>query len=66
MVGNSDLLDTPVLHGFRMWGMDDPEATYASWGDLLRAVLLQVLSLPLDITKVMGQLNAKLGWCHLY
>lgn len=45
--------------------MDDSEATYANWGDLPRAVLLQVLSLPLDITKVMGQLNAKLGSRHL-
>ena len=65
IVGNSALLDIPILHDFRMWGMDDPEATYANWGDLLRAVVLQVLSLPLDITKVMGQLNAKLGSCHL-
>ncbi|KAL8811792.1 MAG: hypothetical protein Q9200_001524 [Gallowayella weberi] len=65
IAGTSALLNTPVLHGFRMWGMNDPEATYASWGDLLRAVLLQVLSLPLDITKVMGQLNAKLGSRHL-
>lgn len=48
--------------------MDDSEATYANWGDLLRAVVLlvlQVLSLPLDIRKVMGQLNAKLGSRHL-
>ncbi|KAL8807191.1 MAG: hypothetical protein Q9182_000873 [Xanthomendoza sp. 2 TL-2023] len=61
IVGTSALLDTPIVHGFRVWGMDDPEATYANWGDLLRAVLLQVLSLPLDITNVMGQLSAKLG-----
>lgn len=46
--------------------MDHSEATYANWGDLLRAVVLQVLSLPLDITKVMGQLNAKLGSWHLH
>ena len=65
IVGNPALLDIPILHGFRMCGMDDSEATYANWGDLLRAVVLQVLSLPLDITKVMGQLNAKLGSCHL-
>lgn len=65
IVGNSALLDTRILHNFRMWGMDDSEATYANWGDLLRAVVLQVLSLPLDLTKVMSQLNAKLGSCHL-
>lgn len=45
--------------------MDDSETTYANWGDLLRALVLQVLSLPLDITKVMGQLNAKLGSSYL-
>jgi zearalenone synthase (nonreducing iterative type I polyketide synthase) len=65
IVGNSALLDTPILPDFRVWGMDDPEATYANWGDLLRAVVSQVLSLPLDITKVMSQLNAKLGSRHL-
>ena len=61
IVGNSAMLDMPLLPNFRVWGMDDPEATYASWGDLLRAVVFQVLSLPLDITKVVGQLTSWLG-----
>ncbi len=65
IVGNSAVLDTPILPDFRVWGMDDPEATYARWGDLLRAVVFQVLSLPLDITKVIGQLNSWLGSRHL-
>lgn len=65
IVGNSALLDTPILPDFRVWGMDDPEATYANWGNLLRAVVKQALSLPLDITKVVGQLNAKLSPCRL-
>ncbi len=65
IVGNSALLNTPIIHGFRMWGMDDSEATYANWGDLLRAVVLQILSLPLDITKVLGQLSAKIRSRHL-
>ncbi|KAL8910261.1 MAG: hypothetical protein Q9171_004425 [Xanthocarpia ochracea] len=65
IVGNSALLDTPILHGFRIWGMDDFEATYTNWGDLLRAVVLQILSLPLDITKVLGQLSAKICSRHL-
>ncbi|KAF2273801.1 polyketide synthase [Westerdykella ornata] len=65
IVGNSDKLKTPVIPNFKIWGMDDPEATYSSWGDLLRAVVFQVLSLPLDITKVMGQLNSCLTSLHV-
>ncbi|KAF2143953.1 uncharacterized protein K452DRAFT_266997 [Aplosporella prunicola CBS 121167] len=65
IIGCSALLDKPVLPNFRLWGMDDPKATYASWGNLLRAMALQVISVPLDITKVVGQLNSWLGSQHL-
>lgn len=61
IVGNSPLLQTPILPDFRVWGMDNPEAKYANWGALLRAVVSQVLSLPLDIPHVISQLNASLG-----
>lgn len=62
MVGNnSTLLDRPLkCPSQRLWGMDDPAAPYANWGDQLRAVCLQVLSRPLDITKAVGKLNSKL------
>lgn len=59
------MLDAPIPPDFRVWGMDDPEAIYSSWGDLLRAVVFQVLSMPLDTTKVVGQLASWLGPRHL-
>ncbi|CAG8971037.1 hypothetical protein HYALB_00005275 [Hymenoscyphus albidus] len=61
MVGDSALHNIPILPDFNVWGMDEPHAAYGCWGDLLRAVVLQVLSLPLDIKKVIGQLNTWLG-----
>ncbi|OQV03524.1 polyketide product template domain-containing protein isoform 2 [Cladophialophora immunda] len=42
-----------------LWGMDDPETSYPTWGDLLRAVCDQVLARPLDITQVVGRLVSK-------
>ncbi|KAF9634982.1 LasS2 [Lasiodiplodia theobromae] len=65
IVGTSAMLESPVLPDFKMWGMDEPEATYTSWGELLRAMAFQVLSKPLDITKVVGQLVSWLGPRHL-
>jgi zearalenone synthase (nonreducing iterative type I polyketide synthase) len=63
MVGNnSTFLSKPLAcSNHRIWGLDDPEATYTNWGDLLRAVCSQVLSRPLDITQVFSKLNAKLA-----
>jgi len=43
-----------------LWGMDDSESYYASWGDMLRAVCSQVLSRPLDIPRVVSNLSNKL------
>lgn len=65
IVGTSTMLESPVLPDFKMWGMDEPETTYASWRELLRAMAFQVLSKPLDITKVVGQLVSWLGPRHL-
>ncbi|KAK1573275.1 beta-ketoacyl synthase domain-containing protein [Colletotrichum navitas] len=42
----------------QLWGMDEPGATYASWGDMLRAVCSQVLSRGLDIPKAVARMNA--------
>jgi hypothetical protein len=63
IVGNSALMESPLCRNFTIWGMDDPEATYTNWGDLLRAVCSQALSRPLDITQAVGKLNARLGSC---
>lgn len=62
MVGNDlTFLNQPLsCPNHRLWGMDDPTAPYSNWGDLLRAVLSQVLSRPLDITEAVGKLNLKL------
>lgn len=61
MVGHSAFLNRPLIGcAQRLWGIDDPAASYANWGDLLRAVCLQVLSRPLDITQVADKLNSRL------
>lgn len=62
MAGNaSPLLDRLLSRpNHSLWGMDDPAATYADFGNLLRAVCLQVLALPLDITLAVGRLKSKL------
>lgn len=64
IVGNSALHDTLLVPNFRVWGIDDPHANYTCWRDLLKAVVFQVLSLPLDITKVIRQFNTWLGPRH--
>lgn len=63
IVGNdSAWLSRPInVSNQSIWGMDNPNRTYANWGDLLRAVCLQVLSRPLDIPQAIGKLNATLG-----
>ncbi|KAE8350732.1 conidial yellow pigment biosynthesis polyketide synthase [Aspergillus coremiiformis] len=58
---NSALLGRPLsCPSHALWGMDDPRAPYASFGDLLRDVCSQVLSRPLDVTQAVGKLGAKL------
>ncbi|KAL2401278.1 Non-reducing polyketide synthase curS2 [Exophiala dermatitidis] len=62
MVGD----DTAVLErplrcpNHALWGMDESEASYATWRDLLMAVCDQVLARPLDITQVVGGLVSRL------
>ena len=62
MVGKSlALLDEPLAcPNHRLWGMDDPEASYANWGYQLKAACSQVLSRPLDITQAVGKLVSSL------
>jgi 3-oxoacyl-(acyl-carrier-protein) synthase/malonyl CoA-acyl carrier protein transacylase len=58
---NSTFLDRPIkCPNHSLWGMDDPAATYAKFGDLFRALCSQVLARPLDITQVVDKLNSKL------
>ncbi|KAL6405238.1 putative beta-ketoacyl synthase domain-containing protein [Ilyonectria robusta] len=63
IVGNNkQLLDRPICAtGRNLWGMDEPDAAYANWGDMLGAICSQVLSRGLDITKAIGKMNATLG-----
>ncbi|KAK7977950.1 hypothetical protein PG988_005440 [Apiospora saccharicola] len=61
VVGSSPLLNTPLCPGYKIWGFDDPNATYSTWGDLLRAAVRQALSRPLDIRQVLGDLKRHLG-----
>lgn len=62
IVGDSSIyLDKPIrCSNQRIWGMDDPGATYTNWGNLLRAICSQVLSRPLNIPEAVGKLNASL------
>jgi zearalenone synthase (nonreducing iterative type I polyketide synthase) len=62
-VGNSPLLNTPLLAGYKVWGIagSDPKVTYSNWGHLLRAAALQTLSQRLDIVQTVGKLSAHIG-----
>ncbi|MCJ1312673.1 polyketide synthase pks13 [Agyrium rufum] len=62
MVGNNaTYLDQRLKSpNHRLWGMDDPAASHLTWGDQLRAVCLQVLSRPLDLTQALSKLKSKL------
>jgi 3-oxoacyl-(acyl-carrier-protein) synthase len=63
VVGNSSLLSTPLRPGYKVWGIagNDANATYSSWGHLLRVAALQTLSQRLDIVQTVGKLSAHLG-----
>ncbi|KAJ4287151.1 Non-reducing polyketide synthase curS2 [Kalmusia sp. IMI 367209] len=63
VVGNSSLLLTPLLPGYKVWGMagDDANATYSNWGHLLRVAAFQTLSQRLDVVQTVGKLNAYIG-----
>lgn len=63
IVGSSPLLETPLPQGYRVYGLDEdhPEATYPSWGHLLRASASQTLARPLSIVQAISKLNANLG-----
>ncbi|KAF3001767.1 t1pks [Curvularia kusanoi] len=62
MLGKDEaFLDRPIQSATqRLWGMDHPEATYRSCREMLEAVCKQILSRPLDITKVMNLVAAML------
>ncbi|EFQ36690.1 beta-ketoacyl synthase domain-containing protein [Colletotrichum graminicola M1.001] len=63
IVGDNKSLLTRAIYatGSNLWGMDEPDATYTTWGDMLRAICAQVLSRGLDITKAIGKMTAALG-----
>jgi hypothetical protein len=62
MIGNnSSFLDRQLsCPNHSLWGVDENSATYAKWGDLLRAVCWQVLARPLDLTEVVGKIKSRL------
>lgn len=62
LVGNSSICNIIVDEGCRIWGTDaSPTEAGVTFGQFLRPVLLEVLSRPLDIVKVVGELKASLG-----
>ena len=62
VVGNNPdfVYRTLICPNHSRWGMDDPAASYANWGELLRDVCSQVLTRPLDIPQAVGKLSSKL------
>lgn len=59
---DSSFLDRPLLYPDQnIWGMDKPGATYANWGEMLRAICSQLLSRPLDLTRAVDGLNSQLA-----
>lgn len=59
---NTNLLDRPLVHQNRkLWGMDEPTMSQANWGELLRSICRQVLSLPLEIPQVFDRLAKSVG-----
>lgn len=62
LVGNSAICDVIVDEGCKIWGTDAPPTKLGmTFGQFLRPVLLEVLSRPLDIVKVVSELRASLG-----
>lgn len=62
LVGTSEICDIMVDEGCRIWGIDTPPTKAGvTFGQFLRPVLLEVLSLPLDIVKVVSELKTSLG-----
>lgn len=62
LVGNSVICDSTVGEGCRIWGIEEPaNQPGVSFGQFVRTVLLQALSRPLDIVKVVSDLKSSLG-----
>ncbi|KAI9717847.1 MAG: polyketide synthase pks13 [Chrysothrix sp. TS-e1954] len=64
ILGESPFHNSPVYPGFKLWGMDEPEAEYKTWGHLLRAMILQALALPLDIVQAVGKVTHSFASCR--
>lgn len=63
IVGDSQLAKSAVDEGFRVWGLDDRQAIFKTFGDVSRAGVAQAVCRPLDITLVVDDLNKYLGSC---
>lgn len=63
VVGDSPLLSTPLLPGYKVWGIAGGAAdvTYSNWGQLLRAAALSTMSVQLDIVQIVSKLSSGLG-----
>ena len=61
--GKSPLLSAPIRPGYKVWGItaNDAKASYANWGQLLRAGGLKTLGQRLDIVQTLGKLSGHLG-----
>ncbi|KXH65978.1 beta-ketoacyl synthase domain-containing protein [Colletotrichum salicis] len=64
VVGDATLVTSPLDSQHRVWGTDDPSATYETFGDLLRTAVSQSVSRPLDIVEVVTGMNKHLGSCR--
>ncbi|KAI3557779.1 beta-ketoacyl synthase domain-containing protein [Colletotrichum abscissum] len=64
VIGESALVKSQLDSQHRVWGTDDPSATYETFGDLLRTAVSQSVSQPLDIVEVVAEMNKHLGSCQ--
>ncbi|KAJ0329999.1 hypothetical protein COL5a_003829 [Colletotrichum fioriniae] len=64
VVGESTFVKSQLDSQHRVWGTDDPSATYETFGDLLRTAVSQSVSRPLDIVEVVADMNKHLGSCR--
>ncbi|KAG8527707.1 Type I Iterative PKS [Bacidia gigantensis] len=63
VAGDSSLHSIAPRPGYKVWGIagNKTNATYSSWGQLLKAAALSTLSQRLDIVQAVNKLSAHLG-----
>ncbi|KAM0716792.1 hypothetical protein Q7P37_008237 [Cladosporium fusiforme] len=61
IIGDSALAQSHVNPEFSLWGMAQPKEPWGPWGDLLKVVVVKMLSEPLDIVNVVDEFSGHLS-----